>query len=180
MKKIVTTILVAIALIAMMGTAAANPSRVDIVPGDDSNPLYHPLDGSIQSYPVLINEMVVSTSTTTRYIEIWNAGLTSITLTGPGGVSLTAGPGTSASQTWIVPADTASQTFTLDVKASSSGAVTIVNNLGTTLATGAAIATSDFGAGSNSFDVPEFPTIALPIAAILGLAFIFQRRREEE
>ena len=28
--------------------------------------------------------------------------------------------------------------------------------------------------------VPEFPTIALPIAAILGLAFIFQRRREEE
>ena len=28
--------------------------------------------------------------------------------------------------------------------------------------------------------VPEFPTIALPVAAILGLAFIFQRRREEE
>ena len=28
--------------------------------------------------------------------------------------------------------------------------------------------------------VPEFPTIALPIAAILGLAFIIQRRREEE
>ena len=28
--------------------------------------------------------------------------------------------------------------------------------------------------------VPEFPTIALPIAAILGLAFIFQRRREED
>ncbi|MDF1534302.1 MAG: PEF-CTERM sorting domain-containing protein [Methanosarcinaceae archaeon] len=27
--------------------------------------------------------------------------------------------------------------------------------------------------------VPEFPTIALPIAAILGIAFIFQRRREE-
>ena len=29
-------------------------------------------------------------------------------------------------------------------------------------------------------NIPEFPTIALPIAAILGLAFIFQRRREEE
>ena len=28
--------------------------------------------------------------------------------------------------------------------------------------------------------VPEFPTIALPVAAILGLAFIFQRRREED
>lgn len=29
-------------------------------------------------------------------------------------------------------------------------------------------------------DIPEFPTIVLPIAAILGLAFIFQRRKEEE
>ena len=28
--------------------------------------------------------------------------------------------------------------------------------------------------------VPEFPAIALPVAAILGLAFIFQRRREED
>ena len=28
--------------------------------------------------------------------------------------------------------------------------------------------------------IPEFPTIALPVAAILGLAFIFQRRREED
>ena len=28
--------------------------------------------------------------------------------------------------------------------------------------------------------VPEFPTIALPVAAILGLAFIIQRRREED
>ena len=32
----------------------------------------------------------------------------------------------------------------------------------------------------DTITVPEFPTIALPIAAILGLAFIFQRRREEE
>ena len=29
-------------------------------------------------------------------------------------------------------------------------------------------------------EIPEFPTIALPVAAILGLAFIFQRRREED
>ena len=31
-----------------------------------------------------------------------------------------------------------------------------------------------------SANIPEFPTIALPVAAILGLAFIFQRRREED
>ncbi len=27
--------------------------------------------------------------------------------------------------------------------------------------------------------IPEFPTVALPVAAILGLAFLFQRRKEE-
>jgi hypothetical protein len=37
-----------------------------------------------------------------------------------------------------------------------------------------ATATEDFNA-----QIPEFPTIALPIAAILGLAFLIQRRKEE-
>jgi hypothetical protein len=32
--------------------------------------------------------------------------------------------------------------------------------------------------GGNINEIPEFPTVALPIAAILGLAFIFQRRKE--
>ncbi|WP_406661890.1 PEF-CTERM sorting domain-containing protein [Methanolobus sp. ZRKC3] len=27
-------------------------------------------------------------------------------------------------------------------------------------------------------EIPEFPTIAIPVAAILGLAFFFQRRKE--
>ncbi|MBN2111180.1 MAG: PEF-CTERM sorting domain-containing protein, partial [Methanosarcinaceae archaeon] len=27
--------------------------------------------------------------------------------------------------------------------------------------------------------IPEFPTVALPIAAIIGLAFVFQHRKEE-
>lgn len=32
--------------------------------------------------------------------------------------------------------------------------------------------------GGNTTEVPEFPTIAVPIAAIIGLAFIMQRRKE--
>ncbi|WP_319508485.1 PEF-CTERM sorting domain-containing protein [uncultured Methanolobus sp.] len=32
--------------------------------------------------------------------------------------------------------------------------------------------------GGGILEVPEFPTVALPIAAIIGLAFFFQRRRE--
>lgn len=58
---------------------------------------------------------------------------------------------------------------------------------------GFAIAFEDtLGGGDNDFNdvviqltgngltaIPEFPTVALPIAAILGLAFIFQRRKDE-
>ncbi|ABE51679.1 PEF-CTERM sorting domain-containing protein [Methanococcoides burtonii] len=32
---------------------------------------------------------------------------------------------------------------------------------------------------SRTIEVPEFPTIALPVAAIIGLAFFLQRRKEE-
>ncbi len=32
---------------------------------------------------------------------------------------------------------------------------------------------------THEFTIPEFPTVALPIAAILGIAFFIQRRREE-
>lgn len=43
--------------------------------------------------------------------------------------------------------------------------------------------TCECGEGSTGGDddpepIPEFPTVALPIAAILGLAFFFQRRKE--
>jgi hypothetical protein len=41
-------------------------------------------------------------------------------------------------------------------------------------------ATTEFQTVSRTIEsIPEFPTIALPIAAILGLAFIMQRRKEE-
>jgi hypothetical protein len=39
-------------------------------------------------------------------------------------------------------------------------------------------ATFCFEESENGNEIPEFPTIALPIAAILGLAFFLQRRKE--
>jgi len=30
----------------------------------------------------------------------------------------------------------------------------------------------------NGGEIPEFPTLALPVVAILGLAFMFQRKKE--
>gem|GEM_PF-1406564 len=41
-------------------------------------------------------------------------------------------------------------------------------------------AITEFQTVSKSIElIPEFPTVALPVAAILGLAFLFQRRKEE-
>ncbi|MBP2031241.1 hypothetical protein J2755_002204 [Methanohalophilus levihalophilus] len=38
---------------------------------------------------------------------------------------------------------------------------------------------TEIDTASRTINVPEFPTVALPIAAILGLAFFIQRRRDE-
>ncbi|WP_406669932.1 PEF-CTERM sorting domain-containing protein [Methanolobus sp. ZRKC4] len=35
-----------------------------------------------------------------------------------------------------------------------------------------------YGYNCSNTEIPEYPTIALPMAAILGLAFVFQRRKE--
>ena len=169
MKKI---LLIAIALIAMIGTAAA--SDVDIDPTTIDDPLYHPLDGTLVSYQVEISGMEINNQ---RFIEIWNVGLTEVTLNG-NGVSLTVAPGSIDNTTWTPSNEV--QMFTLNVTTSSVGEVTILNNLGSDLQYPQASDTVSFSSASSSFDIPEFPTIALPIAAILGLAFIFQRRREEE
>lgn len=37
----------------------------------------------------------------------------------------------------------------------------------------------DAGSASGTANIPEFPTVALPVAAILGLVFIFGRKKEE-
>ncbi|WP_406662404.1 PEF-CTERM sorting domain-containing protein [Methanolobus sp. ZRKC3] len=44
--------------------------------------------------------------------------------------------------------------------------------------TEARIALDDLEYDTECNEIPEFPTIALPVAAILGLAFFFQRRKE--
>lgn len=48
-----------------------------------------------------------------------------------------------------------------------------------TIGAGEDAVTKDVGSAARNFLIPEFPTVALPIAAILGLAFLFQRRKEE-
>jgi hypothetical protein len=179
-KKIMISMMVLSIMLVMIGTAAADPARLDIVPGDDSNPLAHPLDGTTVTYPVQMYEIADST-TTTRYIQInVDSGLTSARLYNPsvGNVDLTATSGNSASGTFTIPKGTTSMTFSLDITTSTPGEVTIMSNWGISLFDSTSMP-QDFGSASSSF-IPEFPTIALPIATILGLMFIISTRKKEE
>jgi len=48
-----------------------------------------------------------------------------------------------------------------------------------TVGAGEDVTSLDVGSAARNFLIPEFPTVALPVAAILGLAFFMQRRKEE-
>jgi hypothetical protein len=48
-----------------------------------------------------------------------------------------------------------------------------------TVGAGEDAVTKDIGSAARNFLIPEFPTIALPVAAILGIAFLMQRRKQE-
>jgi hypothetical protein len=179
-KKILISIMVLSIMLVMVGTAAADPARIDIVPGDDSNPLIHPLDGSTVTYAVKMYE-IIDSNTTTRFIQIdVDSGLTSARLYNPsvGVVDLTATSGTSASGTFVIPKGTTSMTFSLDITTSTPGEITIKSNWGTIL-NDPSVRPQDFGSASSSF-IPEFPSVALPIATILGLMFIISTRKKKK
>ncbi|MDK2825736.1 PEF-CTERM protein sorting domain-containing protein [Methanolobus vulcani] len=63
--------------------------------------------------------------------------------------------------------------ITLDANAPATGQWRV------TVGAGEDAVTKDVGSAARNFLIPEFPTIALPVAAILGLAFFIQRRKQE-
>ncbi len=116
-----------------------------------------------------------------------------ITDTLPADVSFVSATGTYALSsgviTWdigtLAPGETGSVTVT--VQESSGVARTLTNDATidsletaqTTQSDDTEITTGSTGGGGNGGEIPEFPTIALPVVAILGLAFVMQRRKEK-
>ena len=207
MKKIVT-ILVAIALIAMMGTAAADPERIQIMDDGTSNlntdnPIMIPNDGTTFNVDALFDLYFAGTE---------NSGHTlTMTITPTDGNPLVAGEitisaierdaGAVLGTATSVAGPSVALIYMWDQDNDGTGSInapTDSDTLDISIVSNGPdnrpylISFSDVGGsiGTNLYDtglenrgisnVPEFPTIALPIAAILGLAFIFQRRREEE
>ena len=158
MKKI-RTILAAIALIAMIGTASA-VSISGLPNGDTIN------RGEMITYTISVTG---ATDNVEHTLDMSGLDYFDVTIDN---VPVTTWP-------W-------SQNFT------GTGVTHIVNVTNTAAPNGLHIlkvivddglSGSGWNEGSINVDInaiPEFPTIALPIAAILGLAFIFQRRKEED
>ncbi len=167
MRRIILGLIIAI--VAMTGTAAAYnaalydavgvtpaPNPIIIQPGQSVTLSYHMtnvLSGDVNQTFAYASSVTVKGGT--------GAAVSDLTVTTPVNVTPT------------------SQTYT-DV-----AAITIVNGAGSPMdgryevKIGAGGGSVEIATATRTIEVPEFPTIALPIAAILGLAFFLQRRREE-
>ena len=196
MKKIVT-ILIAIALIGMMGIAAANPEKVLwYVDGSTTieleTPITLPIDGSsydfdlkFYDYPAasLAGQAHTLTLSITPISPGGNANDIKIYLTETDTPANTVNADGTVTLVWHQAVGGSTSEDFIDVSLVSSGPENAqylieLNDDGYVYLPSLVIDNADESQEANN--VPEFPTIALPVAAILGLAFIFQRRREEE
>ncbi|MDA0524393.1 PEF-CTERM sorting domain-containing protein [Methanococcoides alaskense] len=158
----------------MAGTAAAMPAEIDITPADiaiipdgttvkTATVLVYDID-----YPLLGNHSRVIT------VQTDNPNLQARVV----GNGVDTGWTNTARATSLTYTATATNTypFTLELKGTEAGSITVYDNEGNVWSVDAG---HDFASASDSVEVPEFPTIALPVAAIIGLAFFLQRRKEE-
>ena len=177
MKKI---LLIAVALIAMIGTAVANPAEMDLVIGASPNDVKITPDGStvtttdMNVFAIDYGAPFGTSQTRMVSAQTDNANL-EIRVFGNGAdTGWTSNTLASSTYTATSPNE---YTFTVEVRGTAYGKISTYDNYGTTFSTNPA---EDSASATGRVDIPEFPTIALPVAAILGLAFIFQRRREED
>ena len=138
------------------GTAAA-PNPIVIHPGDTLTFSYHgenfAAENQVLPYFTEVNAVGGGAADSDMTVTISNANFE------PG----TADPAT----------DVGVISITLDANAPVTGQWRV------TIGAGEDAHTLDVGSAARNFLIPEFPTIALPVAAILGLAFFMQRRKDE-
>ena len=170
-KKIM---IMAILIVAMTGIAVAMPAEIDITPND----LVIVPDGTtVKSYNVKVYDIDYSYgSPQDRVITIETDNSNLEARVHGNGVD-TGWTSTAKATSLNYSAVSGEYTFTLELRGTQGGAITVYDNIGTAYDNTIG---HDYAVASDSVAVPEFPTIALPVAAILGLAFFFQRRKEEE
>ena len=178
MKKI---LLIAVALIAMIGIVQANPFDGDFYNEAGDAPAPQPIilkPGVSQTFSFHADNIAALANDTDLtynyevYVLSGSGDPTDITVTTPTSFH----PVTYTTSGTFSYTDIGTITILLDEYAPVDTIYQIIIYGGSYAGEGQ----FDSGSAARNFAVPEFPTIALPIAAILGLAFIFQRRREED
>ena len=180
MRKANVIVVMAVAVVmlaAMTGIVAARPANVHIV--DD--PIINPLDGSTVTTTTVEVTHIDYTNEGNSHgrhisVETDNANLYARVTSGTLGVDTTWTNNVMKGDNYtaVSPND---YDFTLEVKGTQSGQVTVYDNAGNSFSYQAG---NDFASCTRSVEVPEFATIALPAAAILGLVLFFNRRKHRK
>lgn len=174
-------LLIAIAMVAMIGIVQANPFDGDFYNEAGDAPAPQPIilkPGVLQTFSFHADNIAPAANDTDLtynyevYVLSGSGNPTDITVTTPASFHPVNYTTTGA----FSYTDIGTITILLDINAPVDTIYQVVIYGGSYAGTGE----FDSGSAARNFAIPEFPTIALPIAAILGLAFIFQRRKEEE
>lgn len=173
MKKMLLILVSAMLIVSLAGPALAEPAHSIISP---SNIRIIPDGDTEVTTTVTVNDIAygVLGATHTRAISVETSDpniQAKITGNGvdTGFVSTTRSTGTYSA---VSPNE---YKFTLTIKGTKAGIVTVSDNAGNSYMPDAAHDTTSV---STTVNVPEFPTVAAPIAGIIGLLFVFGRRKE--
>ena len=179
MKARTTVLLIGMfAMLAMLGVVVAEPASVDIA--DD--PIINPLDGS-----------TVTTTTVTITNISWSLGdpqtrTICVITSDPNLYARVTGNDANGNPVdtgftndnrvcaqWVADSSVATTyTFTLEVKGTSPGLITVSDNYGTTYSDNPA---QDTASATRPVEIPEFVTMAIPAAlALLAGLFVLRRR----
>ncbi|KKG15904.1 hypothetical protein EO98_10525 [Methanosarcina sp. 2.H.T.1A.6] len=184
MKKILLLIVSGLLIACMAGSAMANPAGMEVrlngnLIGPGTSITVTPgNEYTLDVKTFLIDYGFTSNQDMPRQITVsstsFGSGTVEAKLLAPSG-SWTA-YGTSVTDTYTAKYPTGDYTYQVKFIANSKGHIDI-RDAGSN--DNSATYTIDVAQEGYGLNIPEFPTVALPIAAILGLVFIFGRKKEE-
>lgn len=176
MKKIFLFLISGLVVLLFSGAATAGSINLGLDPADDGN-YYIPSDTGVLDIPFTVSGLSTTTGTYTLMFTVTGEGL-SAEIEGFGALTgVSSSDGTTYTHTFTYTGDR--DGYIHLVRDSSSpagtGTVQVIINKGDTTEVAAS---GIFAAAWLDIGIPEFPTLALPIAAILGLVFVFGRKKE--
>ncbi len=173
MKKIILLIVSGLLIASMAGSAMAGQITLGLT-GDQIiylNPSGSTVDVDLTYTGMDLTAPHTASVSTTTTGSVSNPKLDASIINLPGGVStLVANAGGAPATTVYTPPGSNPYTAKLRVTGNSPGVIQILDS-----ETGFPLLTVQVFIRTN---IPEFPTVALPVAGVLGLLFVFGRKKE--